>query len=426
MKTYVMWIYRAVLFAVLFGLSALPYGGNLGNPLFDKVINGMALLGIVSLIVFYLRFPPLYKVIAWVLGLGIIGLLLESKYEYGQFVYSYFVIKRFAYCGLALFTYAVVSQAGPLKVVEYSVYLIFLFFFINQIALGQIFTYNLTSESRPVYSNETLYLVIPCLYYLMMYMKNRKISNLLGMLFTFVFIVFLLHRSVISAAIIGIGTIAGLALMGKLSTGGFPMGRTFATFVIIFILLSPVMGMVSGNKVDAFLENIGGILNPKDDETGSWRLEQSQFYLSQIPERPVLGWRYDGYDRGEIMDNEDFPDKGTIIHSQYIDQLYNYGAAGLIINLFIIFGTLLTMYIRNPTFTIGQTVLFGYITSGLIYAVSYQLPPYYWGFVGVGMFYALHNPEEDTPSADTDYQAEEPEAAVPPQRIVLSTNPHKL
>lgn len=427
MKTYLMWLYRAILFTVLFGLSALPYGGNLGNPLFDKVINGMALLGIISLILFYFRFPPLFKLAAWLIGLGVIGLVLESKYEYDQLVYSYFVIKRFAYCGLALFTYVIISQAGPLKI-EYVVYLIILFFVINQLFLGQIFTYNMTSETRPVYSNETLYLVIPCLYYMMKYMENRKIGNLLGLLFTFVFIVFLLHRSVISAAVIGIGTIAGLSLMGKLPTGGFPMGRTAATFIVLLVLLSPVMGMMSGNssKIDAFLENIGGILNPKEDETGSWRLEQSEYYLSQIPEKPILGWRYEGYDRGEIMDNEDFPDKGTIIHSQYIDQLYNYGAVGLGINLFIILGTLLTMYIRNPTFSITQTVLFGYITSGLIYAVSYQLPVYYWGFVGVGMFYALHRSDDDSTDERYYYPHEEIEPEAPTRRIVLSNNQLKL
>lgn len=426
MKTYLMWIYRAVLFVVLFGLSALPYGGNLGSPLFDKTINGMALLGIFSLIIFYFRFPPLYKVAAWLIGLGVIGLVLESKYEYDQFVYSYFVIKRFAYCGLALFAYVIVSQAGPLKI-DYVVYLVILFFVINMLFLGQIFGYNLTSDTRPVYSNETLYLVIPCLFYLMKYMENRKIGNLLGLLFTFAFIVFLLHRSVISAAIIGIGAVAGLALMGKLPTGGFPKGRTVATFIVLFILLSPVMGMMSSNssKVDAFLENIGGILNPKEDETGSWRLEQSEHYLSLIPDKPILGWRYEGYDRGEIMENEDFPEKGTIIHSQYIDQLYNYGAVGLGINLFLILGTLLTMYVRNPTFTIAQTVLFGYIMSGLIYAVSYQLPVYYWGFVGVGMFYALHRPDDD-PTNETYHPHEEIEPDAPEQRIVLSNNQLKL
>ena len=37
-------------------------------------------------------------------------------------------------------------------------------------------------------------------------------------------------------------------------------------------------------------------------------------------------------------------------------------------------------------------MLFGFIASGLVFAISYQLPVYYWGMVGVGMFYALHRP----------------------------------
>ena len=316
------WIYRVVLFVLLFGMSALIYGGNALNPLLDKAVSGTTLIGIIALVIYYFRQPSLYKIVAWLLVLGVIGLVLESKYEYGQFVYSYFVIKRFAYCGLALMTYAVATQAGELKI-QWANYLIFAFYIINQLFLGQIFSYNLTSESRTVTSNEALYLVIPCVYYLMMYLKDRKIPDLLWMLFTFAFIVFLLHRSVISAAIIAIGVVAGLSVIGKLSTGGFPVGRTLGTFVVLLILLAPALAVMPGNKVNAFMENIGGILDPKEDNTGSWRLEQSEYYLSKIPDKPILGWRYVGYDNGEIMENEDFPEKGTIIHSQYIDMLYN-------------------------------------------------------------------------------------------------------
>ncbi|MBD2701430.1 O-antigen ligase family protein [Spirosoma sp. BT702] len=388
----IIWSYRIALFILLFGMSALIYGGNALNQLFDKAVSGVTLIGIVSLFIFYFRQPPIYKVAAWLVALGVIGLVLESRHEYGQFVYSYFVIKRFAYCGLALLGYVVASRAGILKI-KYAVYLIFAFYVINQLFLGQIFSYNLTSESRSVTSNEALYLVIPFLYYLVSYLKERRIMDFLLMLFTFVFIVFLLHRSVISAAVVTIGVVAGLSLMGKLSTGGFPLGKTVATLTVLLILLAPLLAMLPGNKMNALWENISGILDPKEDNTGSWRLEQSEYYLSLIPDKPVLGWRYVGYDRGEIMENEDFPEKGTIIHSQYIDMLYNYGAVGLAINLLILLGTLWVMYRRNATFSLEQTVLFGFIVSGLVYAVSYQLPVFFWGFVGVGMYYAYKKPD---------------------------------
>lgn len=396
MKT---WIYRIALFMLLFGLSALIYGGNSLNPLFDKAISGITMLSLLSLPVFYFRQPSIFKLAAWLLGLGAIGLILESKYDYGQFVYSYFVIKRFAYCSLALLTYAVATQAGPLKI-QWLVYIIFAFYIINQLVLGQIFSYNLTSESRTVMSNEALYLVIPCLYYLMTFMKGHRVVYLLLVLFTFALIVFLLHRSVISAAIVAIGAVTGLAMVGKLPSSSFPMGRTMGTFAILLVLLAPALAMMPGNKVNAFLENIGGILDPKEDNTGSWRLEQSEYYLSQIPDKPMLGWRYEGYDRGEIMVNEDFPEKGTIIHSQYIDMLYNYGAVGLAINMLIILGTLTAMYRRNRTFTTEQTVLFGFLISGLIYGVSYQLPVFFWGYVGLAMYYARKQPDEEDESDD--------------------------
>lgn len=397
------WVYRFVLFILLFGMSALIYGGNALNPLFDKAVSGMALVGIIGLVVYYFDQPGIYKVAAWMILLGVIGLVLESKYDYGQFVYSYFVIKRFAFCGLALLTYAIARKVGDISI-QHIVLLIFGFYIINQLFLGQIFSYNLTSESRTVTSNEALYLVIPCLYYLMLYLRDRQVRDLLLTLFTFAFIVFLLHRSVISAAFIAIGVVAGLSVMGKLPMRGFPMGRTIATFAVLLVLVAPLAGMLPDNKIAGFLENIGGILDPKDDNTGSWRLEQSEYYLSKIPDKPMLGWRYVGYDNGEIMENEDFPEKGTIIHSQYIDMLYNYGFVGLFINLLIMLGTLWVMYRRNRVFTLEQTVLFGFIVSGLVYAVSYQLPVFFWGFVGLGMYYGLQRPAPELPIEYTPFE----------------------
>ena len=58
------WSYRITLFALLFGTSALIYGGNSLHPLLDKATNGITLIGIAALIVFYFRFPPFYKVVA--------------------------------------------------------------------------------------------------------------------------------------------------------------------------------------------------------------------------------------------------------------------------------------------------------------------------------------------------------------------------
>ena len=385
------WAYRFLLFMLLFGVSALIYGGNSLSPLLSNAGNGLTLVGIAGLVVFYFRLPALYQVVASLLMLGLIGLVLESRYEYGEFVYSYFVIKRFAYCGLALLAYVAATQAGLLKV-QYAVYVIFAFYVINQLLLGQIFTYGLTSETRSVTSNDALFLVIPFLYYLTTYLKEHRITDLLLTLFTFAFIVFLLHRSVISAAIVVVAVVVGLSVMGKLSGNKLPLGRTVATLGVLLVMTAPLAGLMPENKINGFVESLGGILDPKEDNTGSWRLEQSEHYLSLIPDRPVLGWRYEGYDRGEVMVNEDFPDKGTIIHSQYIDMLYNYGAAGLALNLLLILGTLTVMYQRNRVFTTEQTVLFGFIVSGLAYAVSYQLPIYYWGFVGVGMYYGLKRP----------------------------------
>ncbi|QJD80459.1 O-antigen ligase family protein [Spirosoma rhododendri] len=385
------WLFRFALFMILFGLSPLTYGGDSLHPVLDKVTSGMALVGLVSLVICFFDLPRFYKIMAWPIFIGAILLLLESKYEYGQYVYSYFVIKRFVYCALAMTAYYAAKRSGPIRF-EYIGYLVLVLFFVNQILLGQIYTYSLSSESRTTTAPEALYLVVPFLYFLVQYYREHKLISLFSSLAVFLFIVILLHRSVISTAVIAAGVVTGLMLMSKSSEKGFPVGRTFMFFIVVVSLSTPLAGMLSDKKFDAFMESINGILDPKEDNTGSWRLEQSQHYMALVPERPLLGWRYDGYDRGEVMRHEDFPEKGTIIHSQYVDQLYNYGAVGLAINLLLILGTLATIYRRKQLYTTEQLVLFGFIAGGLIYGVSYQLPVYYWGLVGMGMFYGLQRP----------------------------------
>ncbi len=183
--------------------------------------------------------------------------------------------------------------------------------------------------------------------------------------------------------------VAGLSFVGKLGNRRLPIGRTVTTLFILAILTVPFVSILSPKRTAAFLENIGGIAKPTEDNTGNWRYEQSLYYWSKIPEELWLGWRYEGYDRGEIMENEDFPAKGTVIHSQYVDMLYNYGVAGLLLNMFVILSTLWIIYRRNRHFTSEQAVLFAFIASGLLFGVSYQLPIYFWGYVGLGMYYGL-------------------------------------
>lgn len=379
------WIYRIVLFALLFGVSSLSYGGNHGSALLTALVNLSPLVSIVIFVFGYFKLPGLYKLLAWVLVLGVILLVLESKYEYDQYVYSYFVIKRFAYCGLALGAYCLAGRAEPLKI-KYAVNLIFILFFIDQILLGHIFSYNFSTETRTTLSEDVYYLLIPFLYYLVQYLKEHRLVHLMTALFTFLLIVFLLQRTVISAAVVAAGVVVALAALGKVSTGGLPLSRTLVIFALLVAIASPFMGLLPESKVDALADSLGGILSPKEDNTGSWRVEQAEHYLKLIPDRPLFGWRYDGYDRGEIMENEDFPEKGTIIHSQYIDMLYNYGAFGMLLNLVLILSALYVLYRSGRTLSTDQLVLFGFIASGLVFGISYQLPVHYWAFVGLGMY----------------------------------------
>ncbi|HEY0109032.1 MAG TPA: O-antigen ligase family protein [Fibrella sp.] len=384
------WGYRLALFLLLFGVSSLTYGSNQLSPTLSAISNIAGLVAATCLFVGYFEYPTPYKLVAWVLSLAVFGLVLESLHVYNQYVYSFFVIKRLAYCGLALLALVVARRAGPLKL-SWVMAIIGALYFYGQIILGKILEYGMTSESRTTSAYEAFYVMLPLLFFLIRYLNSHRIADFMGFLVSFGLIVFLLHRSVISSAVFAVAIVGGLSMVGKMGNSRLPIGRTAATLFILALFTIPFISALSPKKTEAFLENIGGIAKPTEDNTGNWRYEQSLYYWSKIPEELWLGWRYEGYDRGEVMVNEDFPTKGTVIHSQYIDMLYNYGVAGLILNMFVIISTLWIIYRRNRQFTAEQAVLFAFIASGLLFGVSYQLPIYYWGFVGLGLYYGTIN-----------------------------------
>ena len=382
------WLHRFGLFYLLFGIGTLTHGGD-HQSYSDMLVNLAPILSMGLFAYGYFRMPGLYKFVGWVLGLGIVLLVLESKYDYNQYMYSYFVVKRFAYCSVAIGAYYLAGRAEPIRIKQ-AVNIIFVFYFFNQIVLGRIFGYGFNSETRTTLSPDAWYFLIPFLYYLVSYLEQHRPIHLIIALFCFLVIIILLHRTVISSSVVAAGIVIGLAMLGKVSgRSGLPLGRTFILFALLVGIALPFVGLLPEKKVDAMMTSIGGIISPQEDNTASWRMEQSEYYLSQIPERPLFGWRYEGYDRGEIMENPDFEEKGTIIHSQYIDQLFNYGVFGLLINVVLILSALVALYRSGRILSTDQLVLFGFIASGFVYGGGYQFPVQYWGFVGMGMYMGL-------------------------------------
>ncbi len=415
-------LYRVALFVLLFGVSSLTYGANQLSPMLSIVTNLTGVAAAAGLMLFYFAYPTSYKVLAWIITLGVIGLVLESLYIYNQYVYSFFVIKRFAYCGLALLTFVVASRSGQIKL-SWVVNIIFAFYVYSQLLTGRILQYSLNSDTRPTSAFETYYLLIPYLYFLVSYFQKNKQMDLLKALITFGMIVLLLHRSVISTAVVTTMLTVLLSSAGKIADSRVRVGRTVSTLFILIILSIPFLSALNPAKVAEVVDNISGILSPAEDNTGSWRLEQSQYYMSQFVERPLLGWRYEGYDRGEVMVNEDFAEKGTIIHSQYVDMLYNYGIVGLLVNLLVISSTLLFIYFRNRVFSLEQAVLFSFVASGFLFGLSYQLPVYYWSFTGLAMFYGLNRPVRRPLMVTPLDQTPEGQSAYPALALNL-TQPH--
>jgi O-antigen ligase len=141
---------------------------------------------------------------------------------------------------------------------------------------------------------------------------------------------------------------------------------------------------------DSLVSSFSDIQNSNNQGTGGWRSEQRDIYMSRIPEHPFLGWTYEGYDKGEVMataENEEWKGaKGTFIHSGYVYALYNFGIIGLLLQYGFILITLLYFYRIFDRQDPGQWALLTFLSSSYVYAWSYQLPDFFWAFLGIAVY----------------------------------------
>jgi O-antigen ligase len=224
-------------------------------------------------------------------------------------------------------------------------------------------------------------LLIPMIYHVISYCEGN--SKYYFGLFDLLLIFGAQHRSVWIAAAVGLMLIAiKYPVLIK---------RTVPVIVVLFflglfILSQDIVSEDFQNKLSTQIEDI---INYRQQGTGAWRYEQSQFFVTKIIEKPAFGWDFQAFESGDVMDVETFEEKGTHIHSAYVDSMYYFGILGLI----IILGGLMLLAARFFK-TNGLDLFFPiFAASILAYGLAYQLAPYTLFFCGIGLA-LINNPQK--------------------------------
>lgn len=233
-------------------------------------------------------------------------------------------------------------------------------------------------------------------------------------------IVFLQHRTVWICTAISLPL--NLLLLRRV-----PAFRLTTSRVLILVGLPVLIASLGG--VAAVLDNpqvvqklagsIEDIQHPDKQGTGSWRMQQYDAYLPFVDERPIAGWRLEGFEvpvqfyseetNTPIWDNF----TGHHFHSFYLDRLFYFGLLGVLLVLLVPLTQVIKRLRQPATFTAEAAALLACAGNLVVYGISYDWAPYQYALLGL----TLAALQQAVPVAAPIAQPAAPAAALPPEAL---------
>ena len=302
MKLNLRFLHLLPLLALLFtnrALNAFVFGKEDETGLdkfYDYALSGLSLLGVG---LFYRSFEPPMRAWFWVVVAYCLGLSLESYAGWHAWlIYPHVFNKLFQLLplfGLYGFYRRYPPPAfGQLVLVVLPVVLLTLVFVYPEALSLSSFL-----ETERGFSVTSAYLLLPValLCFNWYLIENNLLCGLVALL-CLGLIVFLQHRTV------WVCTTVALAVDVALVALRVPQARAWASRLALLGGLGLSLGMVSGlavvldnpDVVQKLARSIGDIEHPTTQGTGTFRLEQHRAYLPLVEERPVAGWRLQGFE----------------------------------------------------------------------------------------------------------------------------------
>ena len=253
------------------------------------------------------------------------------------------------------------------------------------------------SNERGVDVTAPMLLLLATLYYLNEYFTKGRIPQLLAFLFGFALIIFLQHRSVWISMGVALVINAALLIMGRIEGARLSSARLLPMVLIpLVVLISGGLAAISNPRVVKRLEaSIDDIQHADKQGTGSWRLDQFKAYQPYIETYPIAGMRLKGFELPiqfyHLADDggSEVPvwqaRSGHHFHSFYIDRLFYFGIAGLLLTLLVPVMLLVRRVLSRVPLPPASAACIVFSLSTLVYSFSYDWPLYFLGVLGLSL-----------------------------------------
>lgn len=241
------------------------------------------------------------------------------------------------------------------------------------------------------FSVTSAYLFVPvALLSLNWFLTRGNMLHLLLFMGCLGMIVFLQHRTVWVSAAIGIAL--NIYLLRRVPQVRFTTSRLLmlTVFPLLMVALGGVAMVLDNPQVVKRLESsIEDIQNPSKQGTGNWRMQQFESYTSFLAERPIAGWRLEGFEVPVQFYSEetgtpiweDFT--GHHFHSFYLDRLFYFGWLGLALVLLVPIVLISRRLLQPEPLTAENAVLVACFGTFLVYGISYDWPTYQYALMGL-------------------------------------------
>jgi len=355
----------------------------------------------VGALVLYARYmEPLVKLWMWVVLAGIGGLMLESYANQGSWLaYPHVFSKLFMLLimfGIYAFhrRFGLPSMGQVIGVLTFVLLANLLVFHRDSLSLSAF------AENERGFGSSSAYLfVLVTLYCLNRYLTHGGVLMLLGFFLCLPLIIFLQHRSVWIATAVAVPL--DLLLLRRSPGARFSFSK-----IAMLVLVPGILGSLgvtaivlnSPEVVSRMQDNVEDMANADKQGTGSWRLKQIESYMPLVYERPIAGWRLEGFEvpmqfYDPSNDQPMWADRtGHHFHNFYLDRAFYFGIIGILMVLLVpIIRVVQRLWQRGPMRP-DTALLIAYFGCLLVFSASYDWSTYHFGLLGL-LLAALAEPE---------------------------------
>lgn len=357
-----------------------------------KYLDYLLLAGGLASVVLYWRYmQPLVQKWFWV-WLGVIGfLMMESYAEWGSVLKYPHVFNKFFILLLTFGIYAFHRRFGMpsfqqlINVLLFALLLNLLVLHRDSLSLSAF-----VDNERGFNSSAAYLFVLVALFYLNNYLQRGSFASLMVFFVSMPLIIFLQHRSVWIAMLIAIPT--NLVLLYRAGAVRFSTPKLLMLVALPAIMGSLGLTMIVLNNpevVARFQENLDDIANADKQGTGSWRLKQLESYVPLVQERPIAGWRLEGFEVPmQFYDpSSDAPmwadHTGHHFHNFYLDRAFYFGILGILLVLLVPFISVGRRLLQSRRMSPDTAALVAYFASLIVFGTSYDWSTYHFGILGL-------------------------------------------